>query len=82
MVNDWKHGDIDDIDRLTQDEFRDLPSLKRRMLTDRNRRWLPEIVGWLQSGKTYMVVAGTAHMAGSEGLPALLRAQGLQVEQL
>ena len=82
VVNDWKQGNIDDVDRLTQEEFRDLPGLKRRILTDRNHRWLPEIVRWLQSGKTYLVVAGTAHMAGSEGLPALLRAQGFQVEQL
>lgn len=81
-VRDWKQGNIEDIDLSVQDEFRDLPSLKRRILTDRNRRWLPEIVKWLQSGKTYMVVAGTAHMAGSEGLPALLRAGGFQVEQM
>ena len=82
IVGDWKQGNIDDVDRLTQEEFRDLPSLKRRILTDRNQRWLPEIVRWLQSGQTYMVVAGTAHMAGSEGLPALMRTQGFQVEQL
>ena len=81
-VREWKHGDIEGIDRSFQADYGDVPSLKRRIVTDRNRRWLPEIVQWLGSGKTYMVVAGAAHMAGAEGLPALLRAQGFQVEQL
>ena len=81
-VADWKHGNIDGVERSVEEDYRDAPSLRRRLLTDRNRRWLPEIVQWLQSGKTYMVVAGTAHMAGSEGVPALLRARGFQVEQM
>ncbi len=81
-VSEWKRGDIEGIDRAFQQDYRDVPALRRRIITDRNRRWLPEIVQWLQSGKTYMVVAGTAHMAGDDGLPALLRAKGFQVEQL
>ena len=81
-VSEWKHGDIEAIDRSFQADYQDVPSLRKRLITDRNRRWLPEIVQWLGSGKTYMVVAGAAHMAGAEGLPALLRAQGFQVEQL
>ena len=82
VVADWKRGDIDAVARSVEADYKDAPSIRRRLITDRNKRWLPEIVGWLQSGKTYMVVAGTAHMAGSEGVPALLRAQGFQVEQL
>ena len=82
VVADWKRGDIDGVARSVEADYHDAPSIQRRLITDRNKRWLPEIVGWLQSGKTYMVVAGTAHMAGSEGVPALLRAQGFQVEQL
>ena len=82
VVANWKHGDIDAINRATQEDYRDAPSLQRRLITDRNRRWIPEIAKWLGSGQTYMVVAGAAHMAGPDGVPALLRAQGFQVEQL
>jgi uncharacterized protein YbaP (TraB family) len=57
------------------------PSLRRRIITDRTAAWLPKIDGFLRSGKTWMVVAGSAHMAGDEGLPALLQAQGYRVEQ-
>ena len=78
----WKRGDIASIDRDFAAEFHDVPSLRRRLLTDRNHRWLPKIEGYLHSGKTWMIVAGAGHMAGQEGLPALLQARGYQVEQM
>lgn len=82
LVAAWKRGDTAGVARTVDDEFHDAPSLRRRMLSDRNRRWVPEIVQWLNSGKTYLVVAGAGHMIGDEGVPALLKAQGLKVEQL
>lgn len=82
MVGAWKRGDIDTVDRTITADYREVPSLRNRIITDRNRRWVPEIAQWLQSGRTYMVVAGAAHMGGEAGLPALLRARGFQVEQL
>jgi uncharacterized protein YbaP (TraB family) len=36
----------------------------------------------LQSGKTYFVVAGAAHMGGPNGIVALLRGRGYHIEQL
>ena len=52
------------------------------MVVARNRPLMPKIEGYLKSGTTWMVVAGAAHMSGSDGLPATLRAQGYQVKQL
>ena len=78
----WKRGDIASIDRDFDEEYRDAPSLRRRLLSDRNHRWLPTIEGYLHSGKTWMIVAGAGHMAGREGLPTLLQGRGYQVEQL
>ncbi len=81
-VRAWKAGDVDDIARSLDEEYREVPSLRSRILTERNRRWVPVIEQYLQSGKTYMVVAGAAHMAGNDGVPALLKARGVHVEQL
>ena len=78
----WKRGDADTDTRIMIDEFRNFPSLAERFLTDRNRKWLPKIEGYLQSGKTYFVVAGTAHMGGPNGVVALLRDRGYHIEQL
>ena len=43
---------------------------------------MPKIEGYLHSGKIYFVVAGAADMGGSNGLIALLRNRGYQIEQL
>ena len=81
-VADWKRGDIDGIDKIVADEYHDAPSIRKRMLTDRNERWVPKLEGYLHSGKICMAIVGAAHMAGDQGLPSLLRAKGYQVEQL
>ncbi len=77
----WKRGDTAAIDASIRAQYRDAPSLRQRVITDRNRAWLPKIDEFLRSGKTWMVVAGSAHMCGDEGLPALLAAEGDRVEQ-
>lgn len=78
----WRRGDADTETRIMMDEFNNFPSLSERFLTDRNRKWIPKIEGYLQSGKTHFVVAGAAHMGGPTGVIALLRNRGYQIEQL
>ena len=78
----WRRGDADTDTRIMIDEFRNFPSLADRFLTDRNHKWIPKIEEYLESGKTYFVVAGAAHMGGTHGLVAILRARGYHIEQL
>ena len=82
MAKAWRRGDADTDTQIMIDEFHNFPSLAERFLTDRNRKWIPKIEGYLQSGKTYFVVAGTAHMGGPDGVVALLRDRGYHIEQL
>ena len=56
--------------------------MSERLLGARNRAWIPRIEGWLRSGRTWMVLAGAAHMGGPDGVLALLRARGWRVEQM
>lgn len=81
-VADWKRGDVAGIEKIEDEEFRDAPGLRRRILTDRNLAWIPKLEDYLHSGKTWMVLAGTAHMVGGDGVPTLLRAKGYHIEQL
>ena len=78
----WKRGDSNAIDRMFRADYQDAPSIRQRIIVDRNLAWMPKIERYLHSGQTWMVVAGAAHMSGSDGLPAMLRARGYQVEQL
>jgi uncharacterized protein YbaP (TraB family) len=82
MIEAWRHGNADALNRMLQESFRDFPSLGRRLLDVRNRNWIPKIEGYLRSGKTYFVVVGAGHMGGPTGLLAMLRARGYRIEQL
>jgi uncharacterized protein len=82
MLKAWRNGDADFLARATHEGFADFPAMGDRLITNRNRNWIPKIEGWLRSGKTYFVVAGAAHMGGPNGVVSLLRQRGYKVEQL
>jgi uncharacterized protein YbaP (TraB family) len=56
--------------------------LRRALLVDRNRAWLPRIAGILKQGHHPVVAVGAAHMLGDVGLPALLARQGYTVRRI
>lgn len=80
LVADWEHGDVAAIAREADTDFARDPSLKKSLLDDRNARWASELKPMLEIPHTYFVTVGAAHLAGPEGLPALLRNQGYRVE--
>ena len=82
MINAWRRGDVEALNRSLRDSFHDFPSLSRRLIDVRNQNWLPKIDGFLRSGQTYFVVVGAGHVGGPNGLLTLLKARGCTVEQL
>jgi uncharacterized protein YbaP (TraB family) len=82
MLAAWRRGDSDTIARLERESYRDLPTFGERLIAARNRNWIPKIEGYIRERHTYFVVAGAAHMGGPDGVLALLKARGCQVEQL
>lgn len=83
IVAAWKKGDTKGLESfLLTPSMTDNPSFMSAMVTDRNRRWIPAIEGFLKDPKTHIVVVGALHLVGSEGVVALLREKGYTVEQL
>lgn len=82
MVDAWRSGNIDYLAQSVRDEFRDFPTMSDRIITQRNRNWIPKIEGYIRSGQTYFVVVGAGHMGGSDGVLALLRGRGYKIDQL
>ncbi len=79
LVEAWRAGDLAALrDRLAED-FEDYPDLEQRLVTDRNRAWLPAIEARLARPGEALVVVGALHVVGPEGLPALLKARGYAV---
>jgi len=82
IVAAWKTGDAARIEALLADGFAGHDELYDRLVTQRNRRWLPRIEALFEGPADAMVVVGSLHLVGEQGLVELLRAKGFKVEQL
>ncbi|MGZ5004286.1 MAG: TraB/GumN family protein [Chthoniobacterales bacterium] len=82
IMKAWRRGDADALAAIMQRESAEFPAFNDRLLGARNRAWVPKIENFLESGQTYFVLVGAGHFGGSNGLLALLRAKGYQIEQL
>jgi uncharacterized protein len=79
----WMAGDMKKLDKLLIGPMRrDRPGLYEALLHRRNLAWADVLEQRLQSGATEMVNVGALHMAGADGLPALLRQRGYLVARV
>ncbi len=83
MTQSWLNGDVERIEAelLEGLSSRDSPAY-RRLLTDRNQRWVDELTQVLEDNKEAMVIVGAAHLGGPYGLPKLFSQQGFKVERI
>ena len=84
LVDAWRSGDLGRLERTLLEDMRQQPALYTALVAERNRSWLPRIVGLLDERDDYLVVVGALHLAGRDGLPELLTASGhapVQVER-
>lgn len=81
LVPSWQAGDGETVAALMNDAMADYPALYKRMVTDRNAAWVPKIEALLRGDKDALVVVGTAHLMGKDGVIELLRRRGWNVAQ-
>jgi hypothetical protein len=82
LAGAWHRGDMALIERETNRGLLADPELREVLYTQRNRRWSERVVREMAAGRQPFVAVGAAHMAGAEGLPALLSGKGYKVTRL
>ncbi len=77
MLESYKQKDLNALNKLTddEDEFSDYNDL---LLTDRNEKWIPEIIEQAKLKPTFFAV-GAAHLGNENGVINLLRKKGYTV---
>jgi uncharacterized protein YbaP (TraB family) len=80
MLAAYRAGDVASLERSLNAGFDEVPLLRKRMLRDRHDQWLPQIQRMIADGRSHFIVVGAAHLAGRDGVIAMLRAKGIKVE--
>ena len=81
MVKDWHQGNLDGLEQLVE-SFKTYPLFYKNLLVQRNQNWIPQIESFLQEEKNVLIIVGAAHLAGKDGLLALLREKGHHIERV
>jgi uncharacterized protein len=77
LLTAWRSGNTKRLADMLSDEYQTFPELYQALVTDRNKRWLPQIERYLTADHDYLVVVGALHLVGKNGLLDLLKTQGL-----
>lgn len=78
----WVEGNTMKLDSLLNSRMGQSKSLFAKMVTDRNKSWIPKIEELARGKDDALVVVGAAHLVGKEGVLELLKAKGYTIEQL
>lgn len=78
----WASGDLAELAKVSDAETFGDPLLRDALLVGRNRNWTDRLVTILSSRARPFVAVGAAHLAGPDGLPAMLAARGYTVTRL
>ena len=82
LIKSWMAGDEAGIDEFLAVNMRkEFPKLYEKLLTDRNRNWIPRLEALINSGKRTLVIVGVGHLVGEESVISLLKSRGYKIKK-
>ena len=82
IIDAWRHGDIAYMDKTLLSEMADYKELYESIVVARNKDWVQQIDALLDDDDDYLIVVGTMHLVGKDGVPMLLKNRGLEIRQM
>ena len=77
LIKAWRTGDEKKIDEYVSKHLRtDYPTIYKVVIADRNRRWLEIIEELIRTDQKIMIIVGSGHLVGEDGLVKLLVHKG------
>ena len=82
MVADWSRGDPEPLAAEITDQWKDVPEVKKALLTDRNARWTTWIKDRMAKPGTVFIAVGAGHLAGTDSVLTMLGRQGVKATRV
>jgi uncharacterized protein len=83
MADAWRSGNAAKVNELMVAELKtEMPKLYKRLITERNRKWLSSIDAYAKTPAVEFILVGAAHLVGPDGLVETLKKKGYKVEKL
>jgi uncharacterized protein YbaP (TraB family) len=78
----WGRGDVAALDKVINEDVDAVPAARKAIITDRNRRWSAWVEKRMEQPGTVLMAVGAGHLVGTDGVPAMLEAEGLKVRRV
>ena len=83
MLRSWRQGDTRKLEDLFITPMKqEFGPVYQQLIVNRNQNWLQQLKAYLQTPDTEMVLVGSAHLPGEDGLLTLLKNAGYRISQL
>ncbi|MDZ4079269.1 TraB/GumN family protein [Hydrocarboniphaga sp.] len=82
LIKQWQNDDRAGMEQVVIEMKRDYPLTYEHLLGERNRAWIAPLEVLLRGPQTQLIVVGSAHLVGPDGVPALLEARGWKIKAL
>jgi len=82
MKDAWRSGDETGLQTMVADQVKGYPKIYKLLFLDRNANWSKTMESALSQPGISMFVVGAGHLVGADGLLAMFRNKGYQVEKL
>lgn len=81
MKDAWRSGDNAHMQKVAMDPWIDrFPQMYQLLIVDRNTDWVPQIEAMLQTEEIELILFGSLHLVGEDGILAQLEARGYTIE--